>query len=114
MFSATSVNLCEDDGEYRRPDKAAKVAEKSEYFSMHVPNLPHSSCACFGQCCPGGQHSDCAAMTDEPSASVRISAPATGSITTEREIKATSKVRTKLMASIGLPATFHHGQVTEP
>ena len=113
MFSATSVDLCEDNGEGVRPEAAARVAEKSEYFRTHVPNFPHSF-TCFGQCCPCGQQLDCAAMMDESGERARISAPSTGSIATERAITATRTVRTKLMTSLGVRATFSHGQVTEP
>jgi hypothetical protein len=58
MFSATSVNLCEESGEGGTPVAVATVAEKSEYFRTQVPNFPHSLFACFGQCCPCWQQSD--------------------------------------------------------
>ena len=113
VFPAKSVALGEGDGLSASPDSARVVAEKLEHLSAHPASFAQPPLACVSQGCPCGQQSEGTA-TDVSVAKARALAPATGSMATERAVKATIMARTMLMVLSGLSALVPPRQVTEP
>ena len=110
-ISATSAICCEGNGTSVMPDGATAEAEKLEHLNAQAADFPHSPFACFSQCCPWMQHS-WAASNDISAERARIPAPPTGSMATDRAMKAIRTARTMIMARSGLSAALPRGQVT--
>jgi hypothetical protein len=74
-------------------------AETPEHLSMQSANFSQSPLVRLSQCCPGGQQSDGAAI-ENFGEEIPALAPATGSMATEKAVKATIMVRTMLMTNL--------------
>ena len=98
VFPVTNAALRESDGRNAIPDGTTMAAEKFEHFSTQPASFAQPPLACLSQCCPGGQQSD-GSVTDVSDDEARALAPATGSMATERAVKATIMARAMLMVS---------------
>jgi hypothetical protein len=101
----------EADGMTATPLGIRGTAETPEHLSMHSANFAQSPLVCLSQCCPGGQQSDGAAIEICGEETPALAA-ATGSMATERAVKATIMVRAMVMGELRrIIYRFCRGQV---